>query len=218
MPDENWVGDLVGNLSLTGLGDLNETLYLSNGGELDSDDPDSVLNPAARPTIRYDFDLAGFGISLSSDNDLSDVGVGAGYAGPVAGFDMEFGIGYYDFNDFDFGGESLDGEEYSAMLGFGFLGADMNVIYNKVDPDGGLERETLGVGAEYAFDAFAVGAFYRNTLSASNDDGETAEIDGDDAFGLTAEYDLGGGATLNGGIVSDYQDDIVADFGVNMSF
>ena len=81
--DEQWVGDVPGDFSLTGLGELDETRFVSNGGGFGNDDGDraSPTTPFARPTVRYDFDFAGFGISLSSNRDLTDVGVGAGYAG-----------------------------------------------------------------------------------------------------------------------------------------
>ncbi len=101
--DENWVGDIPGNLSLTGLGDLNETFFISNGGGFGNDNAnDFASNPTARPTIRYDFDLMGFGLSLSSNRDLSDIGVGAGYNGTFGAFDFGIGLGYYDFAEFEF--------------------------------------------------------------------------------------------------------------------
>jgi hypothetical protein len=79
--DEQWVGDVPGNLSLTGLGDLHETPFLSNGGNFTHESGNSfAANPLARPTIRYDFDIGGFGVSLSANRDLDDIQVGAGYA------------------------------------------------------------------------------------------------------------------------------------------
>ena len=94
--DEQWVGDVPGNFSLTGLTDLNETRFISNGGSFgDDDSPHFTPNPFARPTLRYDFDIAGFGISLSSNRDLTDIGVGAGYAGDFGGGSWSAGIGYY---------------------------------------------------------------------------------------------------------------------------
>ncbi len=99
--DENWVGDLPGNLSLTGLGDLNETFFISNGGSFGDDVANNFAsNPNARPTIRYDFDIAGFGISVSSNKDLSDVGVGAGYAGEFGNGTWNVALGYYDYSSF----------------------------------------------------------------------------------------------------------------------
>lgn len=239
--DEQWVGDLYGNLSLTGLQDYNETAFLSNGGSYADDDSFSFApDPEARPTVRYDFDLAGFGFSLSADHDLDSVGVGTGYAGPVAGFDIEVGLGYYNFSSFQVAtpttvtadidndgvletvaveGDTLtdveDGEQFTAMLGFGVLGADMNVIYNKATSQNDDEFETIGVGAEYAFDAITVGAFYRNITTAR---GSLDALDGEDVWGLTGEYDLGGGAAIAGGVVQDYDDSWIGDFGINMSF
>ena len=55
----------MGNLSLTGLGDLNETFFVSNGGSFGTDVANNFAsNPNARPTVRYDFDIMGFGIQF----------------------------------------------------------------------------------------------------------------------------------------------------------
>lgn len=240
--DENWVGDLNGDNSLTGLSDYHETAFISNGGDV-NDQFDFSNNEDSRPTVRYDFDFAGFGISASADSRLSDIGVGAGYSGNFGDFGFDIGLGYYNFEEFTFEQEgtavvNLDidgdgiatpvpvevgvteeievggGEQYSAMLGFGFFGADMNVIYTKIDADE-AEYNTIGVGADYTFDAVTVGAFYRQV--ADSDD-VLADLDGDDVYGVSAQYDLGGGAAVRGGIVQDYQDDVIGDFGIYMSF
>ena len=59
--DEQWVGDVPGNFSLTGLTDLNETRFIWNGGQLRrrTTCPHFTPNPFARPTLRYDFDHRG---------------------------------------------------------------------------------------------------------------------------------------------------------------
>jgi len=99
--DEQWVGDVPGDYSLTGLGDLDETRFISNGGDFGSDGGSTFAsNPFARPTVRYDFDIMGFGMSLSSNRDLTDIGVGAGYAADFGGGSWSAGIGYYDFDNF----------------------------------------------------------------------------------------------------------------------
>ena len=81
---------MPGNFSLTGLTDINETRFVSNGGSFggDSGGEHFAPNPFARPTVRYDFDYGGFGLSVSTDRDLADIAVGAGYAG-------DFGGGYW---------------------------------------------------------------------------------------------------------------------------
>ena len=58
--DQQWVGDVPGNFSLTGLTDINETKFISNGGSFGNDTGESFAeNPFARPTLRYDFDARG---------------------------------------------------------------------------------------------------------------------------------------------------------------
>ena len=97
--DEQWVGDVPGDYSLTGLGDLDETLFISNGGNFGNDSGnDFADNPFARPTVRYDFDIMGFGMSLSSNRDLTDIGVGTGYAADFGGGSWSVGVGYYKFD------------------------------------------------------------------------------------------------------------------------
>ena len=54
--DEQWVGDL-NEVGLTGLGCQNETFFFSNGGSFGGGD--NVAAGDERPTIRYDYDIAG---------------------------------------------------------------------------------------------------------------------------------------------------------------
>ncbi len=84
--DEQWVGDVPGDYSLTGMGNFDETPFVSNGGGFGNGNSINFANnPFARPTIRYDFDITGFGISLSSNRDLTDIVVGAGYSADFGG-------------------------------------------------------------------------------------------------------------------------------------
>lgn len=72
---------------------------------------------------------------------------------------------------------------------------------------------TAGLAASYQADAVLVKGFYRK------DKYDVAGEDSFDSFGIGADYDLGGGAVLAGGIVdTDYLDDTVVDMGVKFSF
>jgi len=269
--DENWVGDTPGNLSLTGLGDLNETFFISNGGSFGDDvSNDFAANPFARPTVRYDFDIAGFGLSLSSNRDLTDIGVGAGYSADFAGGSFSLGLGYYDFDEFTIVGEAgtgticavedadgvqsittgacsanVDGQDllvpvaatdedvpsgtqWSASVNGSYENFGFGVVYTNVDSDGPSSFETLGLGGTFGWEAFTVGAYWVNIMNA---DGALEPFDGNSSYGLTAEYDLGGGAVVAGGVAQtfgegvlliDDDDDIsgetVADFGIRMAF
>lgn len=223
--DEQWVGDLVGDYSLTGLGDLDETAFLSNGGSFGPDNTnDFFSDPNARPTVRYDFDIAGFGLSLSGNRDLDSWAVGAGYAGNFGGGTFNIGAGYYDYADFDTvaQGPIEGGDQISAVIGgtFGDYGA--NVIWDRANAGNG-SFTTLGAGLTAGFGDFSLGAWWRKVLTAKGD-GVFAQADGADAYALTGQYDLGGGATVNGGVQKNYDflsngdSATTADFGISMAF
>jgi outer membrane protein OmpU len=258
--DEQWVGDVPGDYSLTGLGEFDETPFISNGGGFGSDDSIQFANnPFARPTVRYDFDIAGFGVSLSSNRDLTDIVVGAGYSMDFGGGSFSIGAGYNNFADFevetgtgtgtvtvlDVNGNPVtvlvpavttaaapSGEQWSVGLKGTWEQFGFGATWTKVDGDeqenaAGVsettEFQTLLFGASAGFDAFSVGAYYQEVLNA---DGFATGRDGDKAYGLTAQYDLGGGATVNGGIgqvdgvsgLGEGDDAIVGDFGISMAF
>jgi outer membrane protein OmpU len=248
--DEQWVGDVPGNYSLTGMGDLNETKFVSNGGSFGNDTGNTFAsNPEARPTVRYDFDIMGFGVSVSSNRDLTDVTVGLGYAADFGGGSWTVGAGYNTYDSFEQVGDPVysvdpvtgdvvittptnffpDGEQWSVGLGGEYDAFAFGVTYVKLtsdtDTDGNVEVDNILVGASYSFDAFSVGAVYGNILSAEGGEDINA-ADGDDSFVITGEYDLGGGASINGGIGQTYggtgddgQDSAtIADFGIKMAF
>jgi outer membrane protein OmpU len=100
--DEQWVGDVPGDYSLTGLTELDETKFVSNGGSFGDHESAAFLpNPVARPTVRNDFDWRGFGFSASSNRDLTEVGLGGGYATGFTGGSWTVGLGYYKYAAFD---------------------------------------------------------------------------------------------------------------------
>ena len=262
--DEQWVGDVPGDYSLTGLGDGDETLYVSNGGGFGNDDTQDFANdPTARPTIRYDFDLAGFGVSISSNRDLNAVGVGAGYAADWGGGSWSIGAGYYDWQEFEIttgagssqlcgvpganAGDPIDlfqGQCTDAQIDAGgntvqvpFLTGIANApaghqwsvggkatydnfgfgaTYIQIEGDQDTTIEQILVGASFGFDAWAVGAYYGNILSGEG--GSIEDFDGDQTFAFSGQYDLGGGASINGGVRSTYNEDVIGDFGIKMAF
>jgi len=252
--DEQWVGEVPGNYSLTGLTDINETRFVSNGGSYGQDNGSIFAeNPLARPTMRYDFDFENFGFSLSTNRDLTDIGVGAGYAADFAGGSWSVGVGYYKFDSFvSIGDPTLalvddadtgepvivegapvetvvpDGEQWSVGLQGDYETFAFGVTYvhlsSDTEADGKVEAGDLLAGGSYSLDAFSIGGFYARVMSAEGTE-DIGVFDGEDAYGLTAQYDLGGGATINGGIANSYSistdDDesaTIADFGIAMEF
>ena len=268
--DEQWVGDVPGDYSLTGLGELDETVFVSNGGSFGNDGGNGFAdNPFARPTVRYDFDIMGFGLSVSSNRDLTDVGVGTGYAADFGGGSWSAGIGYYKFDSFDVIGDPTfaevdvcididengdcifgtaivevapvaenfpDGETWSVGLNADYEAFGFGLTYIKLNSDtaaiGEFDADNILVGASFGWDAWAFGLVYGNILSA---EGGLDSLDGASSWEASAQYDLGGGATVNGGVRqtydtlclgdSDDDDDVtcgdsatIADFGIKMAF
>lgn len=98
--DYHRTGLPIGNGSLTGLSDLNQLPFFSNGGGSDNGALQFVTDPEARPTVRYDYDATSFGVSVSTDRSLDDMAVGAQYTYRFDGGSIAVGGGYYDFGAF----------------------------------------------------------------------------------------------------------------------
>jgi outer membrane protein OmpU len=234
------VGDPIGNVSLTGLGDFNELPFLSNGGGADNDELQFLANPDDRPTVRYDYDFESFGISVSTSRDLDAVGVGAGYTYEFEGDGtLDFGVGYYDFSEFtgdipyvgDF--QIPDGNQWSGSLrgSYGmFVGG---VGYTSIDAGDAGKLDVLSAGAGVNVEAWRARAYYSTVTSGDELFGEA--FDGVDSYGASLSYDLGGGARVAMGVARTYGADSIgepgdsvfsprvervtlADFGITLSF
>lgn len=237
--DYKRVGDPIRNVTLTGLGDFNELPFLSNGGGSDNDELQFLADPDVRPTVRYDYDIAGFGLSLSTNRDLDSVGAGAGYTLALDDGEVTVGLGYYDFTGFEgeinyYGEVDVpDGDEWTASLRgrFGEFEAGIGYAAIRAGDLGELDIMSGGVGLTRG--AWSVFGYYATVLSGDKLFGEA--YDGEDSYGASLQYDLGGGATVNMGVVRTYGADAVgvpedaqyspaadavtiADFGIGMTF
>ncbi len=211
------VGDVSG-VGLTGLGDVNESIYLSN---------------ANRPAMRYDYSFGDFGVHISADNPTgSNETYGVALSGSFGGFDFGLGyesVGYDAETDLEvWGGDDPSavitlpaGTDASHIIGgvsatFGGFTGQLNYGQAEIDlPAGSVDFEQAQVSVDYAFGATTVTAFYA-TLDFSG----AVAADGE-AWGIGAAYDLGGGATLEGGYVdAEFAgvDDDAFDFGISFSF
>ncbi len=241
--DEQHVGDASGAYSVTGLGDLNETPFISNGGGFGDDRINFASNPEARPTVRYDYNFGGFGVSASTNRNLNDIGVGASYTLDFDQASVTAGVGYYDFSEFDtfIDGAGLvtvkGGEQWSVGLSGVFGGFSAGVVYTAASSDANNDLasgdlDVLNVGGAFTFDAWTIGAFYASVLTGN---GNLDAYDGRDSYGASVQYDLGGGASVNMGVSQTFgrdsigtvgedgfipgiEDGTVADFGIKMNF
>ncbi|MFJ1293112.1 porin [Paracoccus yeei] len=225
------MGDVVGAAEAA-IGDLPEIGYTD--GEFGNDIEEiSFLvgdgeNEDQGPTILYEYTVNNISF-FASATDGSNV-AGPGVVGRSDVFDL-------DGNQVDTADTAwsvaakYEGSNFWAALSYSDNGDDSEIglaaegkfnnfaikgVYMdySIDSIADADAKTYGLGATYQMDAIAVKGFWRR------DEVEVAGFDEEfDSFGIGADYDLGGGAVLAGGIIdSDYLDDTVADFGIKFSF
>ena len=201
------VGDLhgVGLTGNTGIGQYHEFAYLANDH---SGSPSATAN---RPAARYQYSMGDFRFAVSANNP----GATAPQVWSIgAAFDFQgftFGIGYENE------AAGVDGVLSTAansashwIIGASGSFADVSfrAAYGQASV-GGVSQEQYGISvAAGIMPGTSVRAFYRNDF---------ANVD---FYGLGFTYDLGGGASLVGGIARDTTGTgtTQADFGVALRF
>lgn len=223
------VGDLNG-VGLTGLGDFSDTVFITGDGvEVSTDNPVMLYEYSAGGFTGYlsanDGNVLGgdlFGAGASAGSDDQAIAVGVKYATGA----YTFGLGYENVNPAAVGPD-LTHIVASAAGTFGTT--TVKAVFGV--GDGGVidDFEQYGISASSTFGATTVTGFYKRV--------DTGAVDGEiDAIGLGAAYDLGGGASVVGGIVNydvgagalpvgplggvgtDPSGETVADLGLNFTF
>lgn len=227
------IGDLyeVGYTGGAFAGDIEEISYL--GTDLDNQGPVAL----------YEYSINGFNLyaSMSDGSATACTGAVVGSLGCNRVADKNTDTAWslaanYDLNGYKIGlGYSKHGDAKEIVLGgeatFNEIG--VKAIYadysnraysNSILQAAGVSSieldRTFGLSAKYDMaNGVGVQGFWRRDKVSYI---TTANMKGDedfDSFGIGASYDLGGGATLAGGIVdTDYLKDTVADFGIKFKF
>lgn len=152
--------------------------------------------------VRYNYAFGDFSFAVSAEMDDDGVfdptlGIGGKYSADLGGVTLGVGLGYQSGevlgSDFDVYGVSVDVAMSNGLRGI--------VNYSSIDVLG-VNIDHIGVGLFYKMDALSVGVNYGEFSS----DGVS-----DNGFGLAANYDLGGGASVRFG----YGDNSTCDFGFN---
>lgn len=233
------MGDVVGAAEAA-IGDLPEVGYTAGefGGDVEEI---SFLvgdgnNEDQGPTLLYEYTVNNISFYASATDGVNTWGPGIVGYGTVTGTDPVTGEDIVENIDSASTAWSLaakyEGSNFWAALSYSDNGDVSEIglaaegtfnnfaikgVYMDYDFDsvvGGADGKTYGLGATYQMDALTVKGFWRR------DEVEVAGVDVDfDSFGIGADYDLGGGAVLAGGIIdTDYLDDTVADFGIKFRF
>ncbi|MGO4852028.1 porin [Phaeovulum sp. W22_SRMD_FR3] len=185
----------IGDLAGVGYGPItsyNEWNFLTADGN----------NINQGPNILYSYSTGALDLYASmSDGAGTGVDVAYSLAAAYSMGDYSVSLGYAD-----------DGLTTEIGLGGSatFGAVTVKAAYFDYNDSPSYEK-AYGLSAVYKANALSVSGYYNTyeDLAGSNWD----------TFGVGAAYDLGGGATLAGGIVdSDFAADTVADFGIKFSF
>ncbi|WP_069298349.1 porin [Neptunicoccus sediminis] len=205
----NRIGYFQGSIGLTGLHWANVSFNMGSVSRFSLNTYSSRGN--AGDVVRLDFNVAGFGVSLSTDStgdhlsnrsedaiavsyNFGDWNVAAGYATDVfrAGAERDM--------------FSLSAAGNIGDFGVGIQYSDLEDVASKVVLNG-----------EYDFGQTTVAAFVAHT------DEDTVGSAGIGAGNEETEYGIGfthslGGAVLAGGVSRNWQDETMADLGVRFNF
>ncbi len=148
---------------------------------------------------RYDYSFGDFSFAASVQIDDRNVGdpvlaVGAKYSGQLGSLDLGVGVGYTQTN---IGGGAADSSAVGGSISLGFAGFKVVGNFTSFDNftlNGQNANSHMAVGASYTIDAIAITANY-GVFDVDNNGGQSG-------FGVAANYDLGGGASVQAGFGS----------------
>ena len=182
---------LVGHVdakSLTGLGDNNELGYL---GQTDT----SVLYTYSAGALSFALSAGQLGTTATATANEDAMSVAVKYTTDA----FYVALGYESAK---VGVLAVSDDQLSVGLGATFSGVDLKLV--AMDRKSNADTH-YAVSATYTMDALGLTAFY-------------ADKGPSNAYGIGASYDLGGGASVVGGIQKVKGLKAVADVGVSMKF
>lgn len=212
----------VAGVGLTGLGDLNESTFLGAG------------DGATDPTALYEYSAGDFTVYVSATNPTTTINtLGATAATTIITDTNAIALGAkYTFGDYavGLGYEKLDGK--SAVSATGADNVDVDHVVLKLSAnvagfnvqgligqaDGNVGAVVLNNAKQYAASvSYTTGALTGTVFYTDDSDLRIAGTA--TGYGIGASYDLGGGASVKGGLVKNHDADTEAfDLGVSFSF
>jgi len=214
----------VAGVGLTGLGDLNESTFLGAGdgrsdptalyeyaaGDftfyLSATNPATTINAPAVPTVPP-------AVAATSITDTVALAVGAKYTFG----DYTVGLGYESLQGKSAvapaAADNVDVDHVVLKASATVAGVTLQGLYGQAD--GFIGATVLNNAKQYAASASYTTGALTGTIFYTDD----SDLGGTTAYGLGGSYDLGGGATLVGGVAKNHDADTEAfDLGVSFSF
>ena len=196
--DEVATFDDIGGLSGLGVDDIAESFTGDSDG---------------RETHDVNYTYSGGALTAAISAHIGAAGEGDGYA---VGLKYDFGDAYVGigYND-----DNVQAAAVTSLYAGGTFGAiGVKAMVSEWDPDGaGNNLNAYGLHVDYTVDALTLSAQY-STSELVN----PISLNDYEAFGIGAAYDLGGGASVVGGVaqITDYDrdDETVWEAGLSFEF
>ena len=198
----------LGNPGGIALGDSTyfDTVVIT-GGLIDTKTKVSgiVIDQAYGLGAKYSVDNYSVGFGYESIN-LSGIATSEGADGVIGGTSTDDVVKEFD--------NTIDNWMIGGSATFG--GFTLKAQYGQGSGDT-LDLTQYGLSGDYTFDAFTVTAFWRSVEVERSNGSKNVESQ---PFGLGVTYDLGGGASIQAGVVDPdrLDEDYRADLGVNFNF
>ncbi|MEH6774886.1 MAG: porin, partial [Cereibacter changlensis] len=191
-----------------------------SGDELD----DYLDGVSLDHNVNYTYAADAFSVSVSGR--IGDAVVDSYAVGGRYNFgDAYVGLGYAKHSADD---ADIDAKVLTAVAGGTFGAFGVAAMYSDGEIEVGTEStdvDAWGVRASYNMDAWTFVAAYSESDTGAFGDfagADAAGLSDQKGYGLAAAYDLGGGASLAGGVAKidtgDGEKDTVGDFGITLSF
>lgn len=202
-----YISGAFGKLSMGSVAEADEVATLADIGGLSGLGVDNVAesftgDSAGRQSHDVNYTYSGGALTASLSAHIGAAGEGDGYA---AGIKYSFGDAYVGlgYND-----DNIDAATVTSVYAGGTFGAfGVAAMWSQYNPDAaGASLDAYGVHVSYTADALTLTAEYADSDSVT-----------DAAYGLGAAYDLGGGASVVGG-VANVSDETVWEAGFSFSF
>lgn len=214
------ISGAFGTLSMGAVGEADAQGGLADIGwdGIGVDDVAEALDGQNAHDVNYTYSAGALTVALSAA-----IGNATGTANPNDSYaigvkytsgDSYVGLGYH-VEDLLAAAAATDGDTVSVYAGTKVSGIAVNAMYSQFDPETTAAKSTAyGVNVAYTTGAATISLGYSDD-NAANESG---------VYGVGVSYDLGGGATLAGGIGKARTTNLtastatVADIGVSFSF
>ncbi|MFP5478825.1 MAG: porin [Alphaproteobacteria bacterium] len=215
-----FISGAFGKLSMGSVAEADEVATFSDIGGLSGLGVDNIAesftgDSYGRETHDVNYTYSGGALTAAISAHIGAAGEGDGYA---VGLKYDFGDAYVGIGYNDDNVSANAGTVTSLYAGGTFGAVGVKAMVSEYDPDAaGNNLNAYGLHVDYTVDALTLSAQY-STSELVN------PISGDDyeAFGIGAAYDLGGGASVVGGVaqITDYDrdDETVWEAGLSFEF